>query len=130
MFLPKTLIVERVGSNNDIGLITLNRPESLNAFNRQQFSELAQALNQFDQDASIKVIVLTGNEKAFSAGMDLKGYLKFTLILIVLEALKRQGQQPLGQNNEDLINLTKIQKPVIGAINGFAFGAGCEVNNI
>jgi enoyl-CoA hydratase/carnithine racemase len=72
----KTLLVERVGSDKNIGLITLNRPHSLNAFNRQQFAELAQTLTELENDPSIKVIILTGSgNKAFSAGMDLKGKL-------------------------------------------------------
>lgn len=71
--MPETLLVERVGVNKNIGLITLNRPKFLNAFSRLQFSELSQTLSQLDNDSDIKVIILTGSGKAFSAGMDLKG---------------------------------------------------------
>lgn len=72
--MPYTCIVaERVGTEENVGLIRLNRPNSLNAFSRQQFAELNRALSEFDNDPKISAIVLTGSGKAFSAGMDLKG---------------------------------------------------------
>ncbi|KAI6191158.1 hypothetical protein M3Y97_00197700 [Aphelenchoides bicaudatus] len=109
------ITTERVGTQRNIGLITLNRPKSLNAFSLQQFAELSKALSDFENDSTINAIILTGAGNAFSAGMDLK------------EGLGHQGKTALGQSNDDLINLPKIQKPVIAAVNGIAFGAGCEV---
>jgi enoyl-CoA hydratase/carnithine racemase len=67
------IIAERVGTEKNVGLITLNRPNALNSLSRQLLLELSQALHEFDDDPKINVIVLTGAGKAFCAGMDLKG---------------------------------------------------------
>lgn len=63
---------EKTGENNRVGLITLNRPKALNALCNQLMDELANSLQKMDKDQSIGAIIVTGNEKAFAAGVDIK----------------------------------------------------------
>jgi len=109
----ETIIYETKGP---VALIQLNRPK-LNALNSQIARELGQALHAADGDASIGCIVLTGNEKAFAAGADIK---------------EMQGKTFQSVYMEDFITkdweeITKIRKPIIAAVAGYAFGGGCEV---
>lgn len=109
-----TLIVETRGR---VGLITLHRPEALNALNRELTTELTAALKAFEADDGIGAIVLTGHGKAFAAGADIK------------EMAGRGFAEVYG---EDFITatweeLTRTRKPVIAAVNGFALGGGCEM---
>jgi enoyl-CoA hydratase len=109
-----TLLIETRGR---VGLITLHRPEALNALNHQLTSELTAALRAFDADDSIGAIVLTGHGKAFAAGADIK------------EMAPKSFADVYG---EDFITatweeLTRTRKPVIAAVNGFALGGGCEM---
>ena len=110
----KNILVERRGA---VGIVTLNRPQALNALNAALISELGAALDDFETDAAIGAIVLTGSEKAFAAGADvkemaLKGYPE-----IYLEDFITSGWERVGQ----------CRKPVIAAVAGFALGGGCEV---
>jgi len=109
----ETIIYETKGP---VALIRLNRPK-LNALNSQIARELGQALHAADGDPSIGCIVLTGNEKAFAAGADIK---------------EMQGKTFQSVYMEDFITkdweeITKIRKPIIAAVAGYAFGGGCEV---
>ena len=109
-----TLIVETRGR---VGLITLHRPEALNALNIELTSELTAAIKAFEADPGIGAIVLTGHGKAFAAGADLK------------EIAAKGFAEAYG---EDFITatweeLTRTRKPVIAAVNGFALGGGCEM---
>jgi len=99
-----------------VGLITLNRPHALNALNTQLMNEVADALDAFDRDGKIGAMVITGNEKAFAAGADIK---------------EMAGRSALEMSQVDHVavygRLRTIQKPVIAAVSGWALGAGCEV---
>jgi len=110
----QTILVERRGR---VGVITLNRPEALNALNHQLTSELGAALAELGADAGVGAVVLTGAGKAFAAGADIK------------EMAPKNFADAYG---EDFITatweaLTRTRKPTIAAVNGFALGGGCEV---
>lgn len=105
---------------NKISVITINRPESLNALNAQTISELGSALEELNTDAECRVIILTGSgEKSFVAGADIKEFSDFGQEKA--EELARNGQNSLFNKIE---NMTK---PVIAAVNGFALGGGLEL---
>jgi enoyl-CoA hydratase len=99
-----------------VALIELNRPNELNALNLELMGELRDALKELDKDESTRVIVLTGNQKAFAAGADIK--------------------QMAGKNSTDMLlidqfstwdQIKKTKKPIIAAVSGFALGGGCEL---
>lgn len=105
---------------NKISVITINRPESLNALNAQTISELSSVLEELNTDADCRVIILTGSgEKSFVAGADIKEFSDFGQEKA--EELARNGQNSLFNKIE---NMTK---PVIAAVNGFALGGGLEL---
>uniref|UniRef100_A0A914QKQ7 Probable enoyl-CoA hydratase, mitochondrial n=1 Tax=Panagrolaimus davidi TaxID=227884 RepID=A0A914QKQ7_9BILA len=113
---PQMIKVERVGANNHVGLITLNRPKALNALCVQLINEMNQTLIEFQKDESVRVVVVTGSEKAFAAGADIK------------EMAGRDFADVYS--NAFLIDWTKLaefRKPTIAAVNGFALGGGCEL---
>jgi len=101
---------------NGVGLARLNRPDAYNALNTEVIRQLAEALAAFDADRQVRAIVLTGNEKVFAAGADIKEMSSLTPMKLFAEA-----QFALW----DRIALT--QKPLIAAVSGFALGGGCEV---
>jgi enoyl-CoA hydratase len=109
----ETILVE---SRGPVGLITLNRPKAMNALNAQLVSELNQALATFDQDPDTAAIVLTGSERAFAAGADIK---------------EMEGKDFITAFREDFIapwqQVTACSKPVIAAVAGYALGGGCEL---
>src|SRR5215510_10857770 len=99
-----------------VGLITLNRPQVLNALNNQLMREVMDALEGFDKDEDIGAMVITGNEKAFAAGADIKEMAdKNTLQMMDTDHVAVFGR------------IRTIQKPVIAAVSGWALGGGCEV---
>ncbi|KKB43022.1 enoyl-CoA hydratase/isomerase family protein [Bacillus thermotolerans] len=101
---------------NGTGVIELNRPRQLNSLRRQMVTEIVQALEAFDRDEEIRVIVLAGKGRAFSAGADIDEMEKDDPIRLEL----------LNQFAEwDKISL--IKKPIIGAVQGFVFGGGFEL---
>ncbi|WP_089858096.1 enoyl-CoA hydratase/isomerase family protein [Chryseobacterium taeanense] len=103
-----------------ISIITINRPESLNALNAKTISEISSALDELNSDATCRVIILTGSgEKSFVAGADIKEFSDFGQEKA--EELARNGQNSLFNKIE---NMTK---PVIAAVNGFALGGGLEL---
>jgi len=110
----QNLFVERRGA---VGIITLNRPQALNALNAALISELASALDDFETDTAIGAIVLTGGEKAFAAGADIKEMVAKTYPQIYLDDFITSGWERVGQ----------CRKPVVAAVAGFALGGGCEV---
>lgn len=98
-------------------LITLNRPQALNALNGQLLDELGAALDGADMDDGIRCIVITGSEKAFAAGADIK---------------EMQPKTYMGAYGEDFFSrawdrITRCRKPMIAAVSGFALGGGCEL---
>jgi enoyl-CoA hydratase len=101
---------------NRVGLITLNRPQALNALNNQLMREVMDALEIFDKDDSIGAMVITGNEKAFAAGADIKEMADKSM----MDMMDRDHVAVFGR-------IRTIQKPVIAAVSGWALGAGCEV---
>jgi enoyl-CoA hydratase len=108
-----TLLIEMHGP---VALIRLNRPEALNAINAELVDELNAALAAIDADDAIGAVVLTGSEKAFAAGADIKQMRYKTYA----EAQKSDFMRPWQQ-------LAQTRKPVIAAVAGFALGGGCEI---
>src|SRR5581483_3359925 len=110
----ENILVERRGA---VGLVTLNRPKALNALNAALIAELGAALDDFEGDPAIAAIVLTGGEKAFAAGADIK---------------EMAGKSYMQAYREDFITsgwerVAQCRKPVIAAVGGFALGGGCEI---
>lgn len=99
-----------------VGLIRMNRPKALNALNAQITDEMFTAMEAFDQDASIGCIVLTGSDKAFAAGADIK-----ELVNLNPEAASSGG------DFTDWSRMSRIGKPIIAAVSGYALGGGCEI---
>ena len=109
----ENVIVDKDGA---VGIVTLNRPQALNALSYGLVKDLSLAMQELDQDSDVRVIVVTGGEKVFAAGADIKEMAdKGPFDAPVLERLAYR----------DKIN--KIAKPVIAAVNGFALGGGCEL---
>ena len=106
----------QVHSEDGVGVIQLNRPQVLNALNRDMVHEIVTELESFDRNESIKVIVLKGNEKAFAAGADIEEMIDATPL--TLELLNPFSEW-------DKISL--IKKPILAAVNGFALGGGFEL---
>ncbi|ASW75578.2 enoyl-CoA hydratase [Chryseobacterium piperi] len=103
-----------------LAIITINRPESLNALNAKTIQEISSALDELNSDPSCRVIILTGSgEKSFVAGADIKEFSDFGQEKA--EELARNGQNSLFNKIENL------SKPVIAAVNGFALGGGLEL---
>ncbi|MCW8836624.1 MAG: enoyl-CoA hydratase [Rhodospirillales bacterium] len=100
-----------------VGLVTLSRPKAMNALNPKLIAELAQALDGFEDDDDIGAIVITGNEKAFAAGADIKVMKEKTFMDCYLEDFITVGWE----------RVTRCRKPVIAAVAGYALGGGCEM---
>lgn len=99
-------------------LITMNRPEVLNALNMETLSELDAAFSAADNDESVKAIVLTGSGKAFIAGADITMHKECTAL---------EGREVAVFGQKIFSKIENLGKPVIAAINGFALGGGCEL---
>jgi enoyl-CoA hydratase len=109
----ENIIVETRGK---VGLIRLNRPAALNALNRALMRELTAALDAFEADTAIACIVITGSDKAFAAGADIKEMVD-----------KSFADAYLGDFAADWHRAATVRKPVIAAVAGFALGGGCEL---
>src|SRR3978361_2023191 len=110
----ETLIVETADA---VTLIRLNRPQALNALNNQLMTELTDALNVAEADAGIHCIVITGSERAFAAGADIKEMASKSYADVY-------GEDFITRNWE---RVTRCRKPVIAAVAGYALGGGCEL---
>lgn len=108
------ILVETQGR---VGVITLNRPQALNALCDQLMGELGDALRAFDADAAVGAIVVTGSQKAFAAGADIKEMKDRTYPAVYFDDF-------IAKRWETVLT---IQKPVIAAVAGFALGGGCEL---
>ena len=100
-----------------IGIATLNRPEALNALNNALLDALADALEAWDADPAIRVMIVTGSDKAFAAGADIKE-------MAPKSFSEMHRENPFGRQ---LDRILRVKKPVIAAVNGFALGGGCEL---
>ena len=110
----ETIIVD---IDDHVALITLNRPEALNALNSQLLGELAMALAEADQNDKVRCIVITGSEKAFAAGADIKEMSEMSFVdMYMSDFFGTEGDK-----------ITKTRKPVIAAVSGYALGGGCEL---
>jgi len=110
----ETLIVETYETTR---LIRLNRPQALNALNAQLMAELSAALDEAEHDAAIHCIVLTGSERAFAAGADIKE-------MATKSYADVYGEDFITRNWE---KASQIRKPIVAAVAGYALGGGCEV---
>lgn len=110
----ETLLTEVEGH---VALITLNRPDALNAFNNQLMDELTAALDRFDEDVDIGCVVITGSTKAFAAGADIKEMREKTF-------MQAHYENFITRNWE---RATRMRTPIIAAVNGYALGGGCEL---
>lgn len=99
-----------------IGFVTLNRPKQLNALNRQMISEIVSVIESFDRNPQVKVILLSGNGKAFSAGADIDEMVNDDPI-----------SMELMNQFADWDRLGQIKKPIVGAVKGFVLGGGFEL---
>lgn len=104
-------------TKGNVGVITLNRPQALNALCADLIAELGQALDEYEKDDNIGAIVLTGSDKAFAAGADIKEMAEKTFAGAYLENFITNGWEAI----------TTCRKPVVAAVAGFALGGGCEV---
>ncbi len=110
----ETIIVE---VEDHVALIKLNRPDALNALNSQLLGELAQALAEADQNDKVRCVVLTGSDKAFAAGADIKEMSEKTFVEMFLSDY-------FAPESNSVIN---TRKPIIAAVSGYALGGGCEL---
>jgi enoyl-CoA hydratase len=107
------ILVEKEGH---VATITLNRPKALNALSSALMNELADALEAFDADDGVRCVVLTGSERAFAAGGDIKQMSDST----AADMVKRESPSPWKR-------LAKVRKPIVAAVSGYALGGGCEL---
>lgn len=113
----ENIILEKHGKTT---VVTINRPQALNALNAQTISEISQAMDEVEADSECRVVIITGSgEKSFVAGADIKEFSDFGASQA--EDLARKGQDSLFNKIENL------RKPVIAAVNGFALGGGLEL---
>jgi enoyl-CoA hydratase len=109
----QTIIVETQGR---VGVIRLNRPQALNALNAELIAELGKAVDAFEADVKVGCILITGSDKAFAAGADIKEM-----------ASKTFEQAFMGNFAADWDHVARARKPVVAAVAGFALGGGCEL---
>ncbi len=110
----ETIVVD---ITDHVALIKLNRPDAMNALNSQLLSELSQAVREADANEKVRCLIVTGSEKAFAAGADIKEMSDKTFV----EAF---SSDLFGRDIEDLL---KCRKPIIAAVAGYALGGGCEL---
>ena len=112
--MPTTVIVTR---EEPIATVQINRPEVLNALNEQVLDELVTELTRLDDDDAIRCIVITGNERAFAAGADIKEtFVSATPVTMLKQDLTTRWE-----------SIRRIRTPIIAAVSGYALGGGCEL---
>lgn len=109
-----------IETEENIAVLTINRPNQLNALNSETIAELGTAFKMLNSDSNVKAIIVTGSEtKAFVAGADIKEFYQFD---------EEQGRELAAKGHESLFDLvSNLSTPVIGAVNGFALGGGLEL---
>ena len=110
----ETIIVE---TEEHVTTIRLNRPDAMNALNLELLGELAQAIDEASENDSVRCIVLTGSEKAFAAGADIREMSEKSFVDVMTEDL-------FGRETETIL---RCRKPIIAAVAGYALGGGCEL---
>ena len=110
----ETLIVE---TEEHVTTIRLNRPDALNALNLELLGELAQAIDEASENDSVRCIILTGSEKAFAAGADIKEMSDKTFVDVLTDDLFTRETE----------TILRCRKPIIAAVSGYALGGGCEL---
>lgn len=110
----ETIIVE---IEDHVALIKLNRPDAMNALNTQLLGELCQSLEDADANEKVRCIVVTGSEKAFAAGADIKEMSSLSFVDVFTTNLFADASD----------RIQKIRKPIIAAVSGYALGGGCEL---
>ncbi|HGG06465.1 MAG TPA: enoyl-CoA hydratase [Aliiroseovarius sp.] len=110
----KNIIVE---TSDHVTLVRLNRPDALNALNIELLTELGQALGEAQQNDKVRCIVITGSEKAFAAGADIKMMAEKSFVDVFMGDLFTPEEAAI----------MRIRKPIIAAVSGYALGGGCEL---
>ena len=112
----RTILVERAAADSRVGLITLNRPQALNALNRELMLEVVDAATTFDSDPEVGCIIITGSSRAFAAGADIKEMQPLEYPDVYVDDLFRTWDR-----------LAEVRTPLIAAVAGHALGGGCEL---
>jgi enoyl-CoA hydratase len=111
----KNIIVE---IKDNVGILKMNRPSALNALNSETLGELSQAVKHLAESDQVKVVIITGEGKAFVAGAD----------IAEMKDMSKEQAQEFSQNGQEILDrIAALDKPVIAAVNGFALGGGCEL---
>ncbi len=110
----KTLIVD---VDDHVSTIKLNRPDALNALNSELLGELAEAVREAEENDKVRVIIITGNEKAFAAGADVKEMSEKSFVEVFM------GNMFVDETEQ----IVRARKPIIAAVAGYALGGGCEL---
>ncbi len=110
----ETVILERKGA---VGIITLNRPQALNALSAALIRDLGAALDELEADAAIGAVVITGSDKAFAAGADIKEMASRSYMDVYLNDFITNGWE----------RVSTCRKPIVAAVAGYALGGGCEI---
>lgn len=105
-----------VETHGPVKVVKLNRPKALNALSPQLMGELGQALEEADRDPEVRAIVLTGSERAFAAGADIKEMAEASLVDMISRDMIRAWDRVRG-----------VRKPIVAAVSGFCLGGGCEL---
>jgi len=112
--MPEDLV--KITRDGPVGIARMNRPVKLNALSPEMLSALSDAVDALDSESHIRVIIITGDERAFAAGAD-------------IEAMSKASSQDMAKMNtrQYWLRLRGVSKPVIAAVSGYAFGGGCEL---
>lgn len=112
----ETILVDRAPQDRRVGIITLNRPAALNALNRQVMLDVVDAATGFEADSDVRCIIITGSDRAFAAGADIKEMQPQTFPGVYVDDLFRTWDR-----------LADVRTPIIAAVAGHALGGGCEL---